>query len=107
MMMLARNGELGGGLPARQQLPTTEPTPFQVSNHFNPSIHPHFYHNYLSISSFQLEGSKRLEERAAAWQAEVLRWASIFSLGLNIKLRLYGGLMIWNKCKVAAILGSN
>jgi len=45
----SRNGELGGGLPARQQLPTTEPTPFQ------------------------LEGSKRLEERAAVWQAEVLR----------------------------------
>jgi len=45
----SRNGEHSGGLPARQQLPTTEPTPFQ------------------------LEGSKRLEERAAAWQAEVAR----------------------------------
>jgi len=44
-----RNGEVCGGVPARQQLPTTEPTPFQ------------------------LEGSKRLQQRAAAWQEEVAR----------------------------------
>jgi len=44
-----RNGEVRGGVPVRQQLPSTEPTPFQ------------------------LEGSKRLEQRAAAWQEEVVR----------------------------------
>merc|ERR1719239_131463 len=44
-----RNGEVCGGVPVRQQLPTTEPTPFQ------------------------LEGSKRLQQRAAAWQEEVAR----------------------------------
>jgi len=44
-----RNKPRSGGVPAKQQLPTTEPTPFQ------------------------LEGSKRLQERAAAWQAEVVR----------------------------------
>jgi len=46
---VARSGKRSGGVPARQQLPNTEPTPFQ------------------------LKGSKRLQQRAAAWQAEVVR----------------------------------
>jgi len=45
----SRTGEVSGGVPGKQQLPTTEPAPFQ------------------------LEGSKRFEQRAAAWQEEVAR----------------------------------
>merc|ERR1719339_344997 len=59
----SRNGELGGGLPTRQQLPITAPTPFE------------------------LEGSKRLEERAAVWQAEVLRMQELEREGHKFKAR--------------------
>jgi len=58
-----RNREHGGRLPARQLLPSTEPTPFQ------------------------LEGSKRLEERAAVWQAEVLRMQELEREGHKFKAR--------------------
>ena len=62
-------------MPAKQQLPTTEPVPFQVSQDSSlRNCNGWEFGIILLICLFQLEGSKRLQQRAAAWQEEVDRF---------------------------------